>query len=84
MAQTIKQWVEDEIQNMRDQIRPGQDPEEYVIIDAWIKYEKEIIKEITMEYNNSACWRNINYSDQCGIAYHLVNDILTEEADGQN
>jgi hypothetical protein len=90
MAQTIKQWVADRIKSMekhsttRKAKKQSQQEEESKMLEDWKKYKKEIANEIKMMYDNSACWGNIDFSNQCKIATDIVYELRMEEADGQS
>jgi len=68
---SIKQWVKNEIEDMLSVARPCTDCSG---IDIWLKYEKEIVKEITFKYNNFDCWNVINDFDK----HRIINEILQE------
>ncbi len=68
---SIKQWVQEQTDDMLSQARPGTPCPG---IDIWLKYKKEIIQEITFLYNNSECWDAINENDK----HRIVNEILQE------
>ena len=81
MTYIIKQWVEKQIQDMKDQARPGQ---ECPLLDDWIKYEKNIVSEVIMMYDNSACWNNINPEDQNKIVHDIIDELRAEETNEQS
>ena len=78
---SIKQWVKDETQNMLDQARPGTDCPG---MDRWLKYEKEIVKEITFRYNNFDCWSVINNFDQHRIINEILQELENDDIDSDN
>ena len=88
MAKTIKQWVAERIQSMekfattRKAKKQSLQEEESKMLEDWKKHEKTIVEEITMTYNNSACWRQIDSTNQLTIATDIIYELRMEEDSG--